>query len=135
MVDAAKQSERRSVDALLDESRTQIERYTAEEARSYQQQGAWLVDIRPIAQRSQYGQVPDALVIERNVLEWRLDPQCAHRLPEASSYERRIIILCQAGYASSMAAASVRSLGYRHVADVIGGFEAWQQAGLPVSTL
>jgi rhodanese-related sulfurtransferase len=125
---------RRNVDALLEEARAQIERYTAEEARSQQQQGAWLIDIRPIAQRSQYGAVPGALVIERNVLEWRLDPQCAHRLPEASSYERRVIILCQQGYASSMAAASVRSLGYAHVADVIGGFDAWQQAGLPVSS-
>lgn len=133
MVEAAQG--RRSVDALLDEAREQIERYTAEEARSRQQQGAWLIDIRPIAQRSQYGTVPDALVIERNVLEWRLDPQCAHRLPEASSYERPIIILCQQGYASSMAAASVRSLGYAHVADVIGGFDAWQQAGLPVASV
>ena len=127
--------ERRSVDALLDEARGQIERYTAEDARRHQRQGAWLIDIRPIAQRTQYGAVPDALVIERNVLEWRLDPQCAHRLPEACSYQRRIIILCQQGYASSMAAASVRSLGYTHVADVIGGFDAWKQAGLPVSSV
>jgi rhodanese-related sulfurtransferase len=122
------------VDSLLDETRADLERYTVAEAFDYQKQGALLIDIRPIAQRAEYGVVPDALIIERNVLEWRLDPQCDHRLPGISSYERRIVILCQAGYASSFAAASVRSLGYANVGDVIGGFDAWRAAGLPVQS-
>lgn len=122
----------RSVDALLDEARADIERYTVAEAFDCQQQGALLIDIRPAAQRAEHGVVPEALCIERNVLEWRLDPQSDHRLPGIGSYERRIVILCQQGYASSFAAASVRSLGYAHVGDVIGGYDAWRAAGLPV---
>lgn len=121
----------RSVDSLLDEARADIDRYSVAQAFSYQQQGALLIDIRPVAQRAEHGVVPHALIIERNVLEWRLDPQCEHRLPGISSYERRVLILCQEGYASSFAAASVRALGYLHVGDVIGGFDAWRAAGLP----
>lgn len=134
MVIQAKNPGQRSVDSLLDESRTDIDRYTVAQAFDYQQQGALLIDIRPVAQRAEFGGVPDSLIIERNVLEWRLDPQCDHRLPGIGSYERRIVILCQAGYASSFAAASVRSLGYANVGDVIGGFEAWRDAGLPVQS-
>jgi rhodanese-related sulfurtransferase len=130
----AKNPAQRSVDSLLDETRADIDRYTVAQAFDYQQQGALLIDIRPVAQRAEYGGVPDALIIERNVLEWRLDPQCDHRLPGIGSYERRVVILCQAGYASSFAAASVRSLGYANVGDVIGGFEAWRAAGLPVQS-
>jgi rhodanese-related sulfurtransferase len=132
VVNPAENHSKRSVDSLLDEARADIDRYTVAEAFDYQQQGALLIDIRPVAQRAEHGVVPDALIIERNVLEWRLDPQCDHRLPGIGSYERRIMILCQQGYASSFAAASVRALGYLHVADVIGGFDAWRAAGLPV---
>jgi rhodanese-related sulfurtransferase len=119
------------VDALLDEARADIERYSVAEAFDYQQQGALLIDIRPVAQRAEHGVVPDALCIERNVLEWRLDPQCEHRLPGIDSYQRRIVVLCQQGYASSFAAASLRLLGYTQVGDVVGGFDAWRSAGLP----
>lgn len=132
MVIQAKNVGERSVDSLLDEARADIDRYTVAEAFDYQQRGALLIDIRPIAQRAEHGVVPQAFVIERNVLEWRLDPQCDHRLLGISSYERRIVILCQQGYASSFAAASLRALGHRHVGDVIGGFDAWRAAGLPV---
>ena len=132
MVIQDKNPSKRSVDSLLDEARADIDRYTVAQAFDYQQQGALLIDIRPVAQRVEHGVVPNALVIERNVLEWRLDPQCDHRLPEISSYERRVVILCQQGYASSFAAASLRALGYLHVGDVVGGFDAWRAAGLPV---
>lgn len=122
---------RRSVDSLLDEARADIQRHTVQDTFDYQQQGALLIDIRPVAQRAQYGVIPSALCIERNVLEWRLDPQSEHRLPDISSYQRRVIIVCQQGYASSFAAASLRLLGYEQVGDVMGGFDAWRSAGLP----
>jgi rhodanese-related sulfurtransferase len=125
---------RRSVDSLLDDARADIQRHTVEDAFDYQQQGALLVDIRPVAQRAEYGVIPSALCIERNVLEWRLDPQCEHRLPGIGSYERRIIVVCQQGYASSFAAASLRQLGYQHVGDVVGGFASWCSAGLPTQS-
>jgi rhodanese-related sulfurtransferase len=126
---------KKSVAALLDEARADIQRHTVQDAFDYQQQGALLIDIRPIAQRAEHGVIPSALCIERNVLEWRLDPQCEHRLPGIGSYERHVIIVCQQGYASSFAAASLRLLGYENVADVVGGFDEWRSAGLPVQSL
>lgn len=121
----------RSVDELLEDARAQIARVSPAEAYAQQQAGALLVDIRPIHQRRETGTVPGALTIERNVLEWRLDPSSAHRIPEASSHQRHVIVLCQQGYASSFAAASLRALGYSSAADLIGGFDAWHEAGLP----
>lgn len=121
----------KSADALVDDARKGIERVTPEAAFELQQQGALFVDIRPERQRATYGVVPGALVIERNVLEWRLDPTGDHRLPEVTTHDRPVVILCQQGYASSFAARSLAELGYRYSADVIGGFDAWQNAGLP----
>jgi rhodanese-related sulfurtransferase len=123
---------KRSVDALLDEARARIERVAPEVALRRRSAGALLVDIRPEAQRVEHGEVPDALIVERNVLEWRFDPQSAWRLPEIHGYERDVIVLCQEGYASSFAAESLRQLGHQRVADVIGGFAAWRRAGLPI---
>lgn len=96
--------------------------------------GALLVDIRPAAQRAEEGQVPGALVIERNVLEWRLDPASDARLPEAGSYDLRVIVMCSEGYASSLAAASLQDLGLSAATDLAGGFRAWARAGLPVAS-
>ncbi len=96
---------------------------------------AVIVDIRPEAQRLAKGEVhPDLgpVVIERNVLEWRLDPRSPARLPWVSD-ETRIVVLCQEGYASSLAAASLARLGLRHVTDIEGGLAAWRSAGLPVA--
>ena len=87
-----------------------------------------LVDIRPIEQRRRDGEVPGALIIDRNVLEWRLDPQGDHRIPEAARTDRRIMVLCNEGYASSLAAATLRQLGL-DATDVVGGFVAWAAAG------
>ena len=124
-------AEARSVDMLLAAARAEIRRYSVLDAFERTHAGALLVDIRPAAQRAQFGTVPGALIIERNVLEWRLDPSCDHRIPEATGHDRNVIILCQEGYASSFAAASLRALGYETAGDVIGGFAAWQRAGLP----
>ena len=92
--------------------------------------GALLVDIRPIEQRRRDGEVPGALVVDRNVLEWRLDPQSDHRIPDAARRDRLIMVLCNEGYASSLAAATLRDLGL-DATDVDGGYQAWMRAGLP----
>lgn len=123
----------KSADDLVDEARAAIERVSAPHAYALQREGALLVDIRPAAQREAHGEVPGALIIERNVLEWRLDPNGAHRLPEVTDHARQVLVLCQQGYASSLAAASLAQLGYERAADVIGGFDAWRDAGLPVA--
>ena len=91
------------------------------------------MDIRPAAQRAEEGEVPGALVVERNVLEWRFDPASDARLPVASGYDVEVIVLCSEGYTSSLAAASLHELGLSRATDVIGGFRAWRAAGLPVS--
>ncbi len=86
---------------------------------------------RPAAQRASEGEVPGALVVERNVLEWRFDPASDARLPEATGYDVEVIVLCSEGYTSSLAADALRSLGLQRATDVVGGFRAWAAAGLP----
>jgi rhodanese-related sulfurtransferase len=119
-----------AVDALLAEARTGLVRLDPRAAAEAMTAGAMLVDIRPQAQRRREGEVPEAVLIERNVLEWRLDPTCPHCLPEAVRGDLRILVLCSEGYASSFAAATLRQLG-RDATDVVGGFQAWRRAGLP----
>jgi rhodanese-related sulfurtransferase len=84
-----------------------------------------VVDIRPEAQRRAEGELPGAVVIERNVLEWRLDPRGAHRIPEVRDHDQPVVVVCSAGYASSLAAASLVDLGFHRAADLDGGFQAW----------
>jgi len=95
--------------------------------------GALLVDIRPAAQRRAEGEVPGALIIERNVLEWRLDPTSPSCLPEVLGPDQHIVLLCSEGYASSLAAATLRQIGLHRATDVDGGFKAWLRAGLPAT--
>ena len=114
------------VDRLLAEARSTYQRVTPAEAKQAVAAGALIVDIRPAWLRSE--EIPGALIIERNHLEWRLDPTSSARVQQATSAQRWIIV-CQEGYASSLAAASVRSLGI-DVTDVVGGIEAWGNAGL-----
>lgn len=122
-----------SVDDLLDRARSRLRRLTPAEAAQAVSDGALLVDIRPAGQRAAEGEVPGALIIERNVLEWRLDPASAHRLPEATSFDVQVILLCSGGYATSLAAAALQDLGMHRASDVIGGFQAWASAGLPTA--
>ena len=123
------------VDQLLADARSRLTRVSAQTA--YDEvtgDGALLVDIRPAAQREARGELPASvphLVVERNVLEWRLDPRSDARLPEAS-YDARVIVICQEGYQSSLAADALRSLGV-NATDLIDGFDGWLAAGLPVS--
>ena len=120
----------RTVDELLSEARLRIDRLDPIEAARAVEAGAALIDIRPEAQRRREGAIPGAIVIERNVLEWRLDPACAYRLPEVAQRDRFFVVICSEGYSSSFAAASLHDLGLK-AADVIGGFEAWAAANLP----
>lgn len=123
---------RRTVDQLLAEARAGLERVTPAEAASIRAQGGLLVDIRYAALRDRDGTIPGALIVERNELEWRLDPLCDHRLPEATGHDLPVVVICDEGYASSLAAVSLRRLGLRRATDLVGGFQAWRAAGLPV---
>ena len=113
------------VDALLDDVRASLpHRPSASELSALLERGALVVDIRPIAQRERDGELPGAVVIDRNVLEWRLDPTSPHRIDEATDPDREIVIVCNEGYASSLAAASLQQLGLRRATDLDGGFQA-----------
>jgi rhodanese-related sulfurtransferase len=121
-----------SVDEVLAAARARLTRLGPVQAHRAVAAGAILVDIRPEAQRQAEGQIPGAAVVERNVLEWRFDPQSAARLPVAS-YELHIIVFCSEGYTSSLAAASLQDLGISRATDLAGGFCAWRASGLPVA--
>ncbi|MER6530092.1 rhodanese-like domain-containing protein [Streptomyces sp. NPDC001508] len=123
------------IDELLARVRAGYRRIEPREAYDAAQGGdALLVDIRYAALRERDGLVPGALVIERNELEWRLDPRGSHRAPEATGHDLRIVILCNEGYASSLAVSSLHLLGLHRATDLIGGFQAWKAAGLPVAS-
>ena len=121
-----------SVDDVLERARSRLRRLDPAQAQEAIGAGAILVDTRPQAQRRAEGAVPGALLVERNVLEWRFDPRSPARLPAATGYDAQLIIMCSEGYASSLAAVSLQDLGLRNATDLIGGFVAWARAGLPV---
>ncbi|WP_046319983.1 rhodanese-like domain-containing protein [Mycobacterium sp. UM_Kg1] len=117
------------IDRVLEAARARLHRITAAEVPAELRAGGYLVDIRPAAQRAREGQVPGALVIERNVLEWRCDPTSDARLPQAVDDDVRWIILCSQGYTSSLAAAALLDLGLHRATDVVGGYQALAAAG------
>jgi rhodanese-related sulfurtransferase len=121
-----------TIEQMLAGARARLSRLSPEQAELAVRSGAVLVDIRPAAQRAAEGEVPGALIVERNVLEWRFDPASDARLPVASGYDVEVIVLCSESYTSSLAAASLQDLGLHRATDVIGGFHAWKAAGLPV---
>jgi rhodanese-related sulfurtransferase len=121
-----------TVDDLLNAARARIRRLDPHETAEACRRGAILIDIRPTVQRRWEGEVPGAVVVDRNVLEWRLDPASAHRLARISSHDQQIVVMCSEGYASSLVAATLVELGFTSAADVAGGFQAWARAGLPV---
>jgi rhodanese-related sulfurtransferase len=122
----------RGIDELLTAARARLDRPGPERAAEMAARGAVLVDTRPGWQRDQEGQLPGALIIERNHLEWRLDPTSAARIPQAVDHDVTWVVVCSEGYASSLAAASLQDLGLRNATDLDGGFRAWKAAGLPV---
>jgi len=125
---------RKKIDDLLQEAREHLDRVDPAQAReAVEREGAVLVDIRSDNQRAQDGLIPGAVHHPRNVLEWRLDPDSEQPDPELSAdLDRRVILVCNEGYASSLAAAVAQELGYENATDLVGGFQAWRAAGLPV---
>ena len=122
----------KTVEQLLDEARARLRRLSPAEAADAQAAGALVVDTRPAAQREREGEMPGARVIERNVLEWRLDPASADRIPDVTGHDQVVVVVCSEGYSSSLAAAALQDLGFRNATDLAGGFQAWKAAGLPV---
>lgn len=120
-----------TVDDLLREAREQIDRLTPAEAAREIDAGAVVVDTRCADDRRAEGQIPGSLHVPRNVLEWRADPACEARDERIADPSARLIVVCNDGYSSSLAAASLRRLGFARVADLAGGFRAWAAAGLP----
>jgi rhodanese-related sulfurtransferase len=120
-----------TVEDLLAEAQVEIERLTPAEAHLAEQEGDLLIDIRPVEQCQRDGLVPGATVVARNVLEWRLDPGGEHRNRDLARRDRRIILICDEGYQSSLAAATLRRFGL-DACDVIGGVQEWKAAGLPL---
>lgn len=116
-----------AVAALLEASRAELDRVEPEDLHDEMAAGALVVDIRPIADREADGALPGAVAIERIHLEWRLDPTSPHRIPGATP-GRRIIVMCNEGYASSLAAVTLRSLGVARATDLAGGFRAWARS-------
>ena len=121
----------RTIDEVLADARTRLNRLDPHAAYAAARDGALLVDIRPAAQRAEEGEIPGAAIIERNVLEWRFDPASDARLPVAS-YDLQVIVFCSESYTSSLAAAALQDLGLHRATDLAGGFRAWEAAGLPV---
>ena len=123
---------RSGLDAVLAASRAGVRRLTPLEL--VEARGALVVDTRTEAQRRRQGELPGAVVIDRTVLEWRLDPASDWRIPEATGPEVEVVVVCRQGYSSSLAAASLRALGLHRATDLEGGVEAWLAAGLPVTS-
>jgi rhodanese-related sulfurtransferase len=122
----------RTVYDLLAAARSRLDRPDPHRAAAMVERGAILVDTRPGWQREQEGELPGALVIERNHLEWRLDPASDARIPEATDHDVTWIVFCSEGYSSSLAAASLLDIGLRNATDLDGGYQAWKKAFGPV---
>jgi rhodanese-related sulfurtransferase len=122
------------IDGLVEDARAGVRRLDPHETRAAVAAGALLIDTRTERQRVLQGDLPGAIVIDRTVLEWRLDPTSASRIPEAIGSDRQIVVVCRQGYSSSLAAASLRAIGLHRATDLVGGVEAWLAAGLPITT-
>src|SRR5260370_41275438 len=122
-----------TIDQVLEKARRRLVRVEPEQAAVELARGALLVDTRTSAQRAEQGEIPGAIVIDRTVLEWRLDPTSPSRIDQAKDHEVRVIVVCAEGYSSSLAAASLQDIGLVTATDVIGGVQAWKAAGLPLS--
>ena len=118
---------------MLAAARARLTRVTPLTARDEIARGAVLVDIRPAHLRAEAGEIPGSWIIERNHLEWRLDPASGARLPWVTGHDHRIIVICAEGYTSSLAAAALQDLGFATATDIDGGYAAWTEAGLPTA--
>ncbi|MGP9538674.1 rhodanese-like domain-containing protein [Brachybacterium sp. AOP43-C2-M15] len=122
------------IEEILEASRRGIQRIAPQDLAAAQAQGAHVIDIRSAATREPEGHIPGAAVIERLVLEWRLDPAGDHRMPESPERDELVVVVCNEGYYSSLAARDLRDLGFRRATDIVGGFRAYARAGLPTDT-
>jgi rhodanese-related sulfurtransferase len=120
-----------NIDEVLAAARARLQRLSPHEAYKAIESGGIFVDIRPERQRAAEGKIPGALIVERNVLEWRFDPTSDARLPVAVDHDVRVIVVCSEGYTSSLAATSLQDLGLWRATDIVGGFRAWSASGLP----
>ena len=118
------------IDEFLAAARARLDRVQAQHLELERVGGALIIDTRPVEQRSRDGDLPGAIVIDRNILEWRLDPASSHHIAQVTGYDTRIVIVCNEGYSSSLAAALLRDLGLHRATDLDGGFQAWLQARL-----
>jgi len=118
---------RSRIDDLLADARADVDRVAPAELAAEMAAGALVVDTRPAEQRDRDGDIPGAVVIDRNVLEWRLDPTSPHHIPQAGDPDRRVIVVCNEGFSSSLAAATLRRLGLRRATDLAGGYQAWRR--------
>lgn len=124
---------RRTINEVLSEAQSRIPRLTPEQAWARAQEGWLIVDTRSTEDRRERGVVPGSIHVPLSVLEWRVDPSSGHQDPAIAGHEDRLILLCADGYSSSLATLRLWDIGYRETTDVIGGFGAWREAGLPWS--
>jgi len=118
--------QRQTIDALLSTARARLARVEPDQLEAELEDGALVIDIRPVEQRQGDGALPHAIVIDRNVLEWRLDPASPNRIDEVIDWDQRIILVCNEGYSSSLAAATLQDLGLHRATDLVGGYQAWR---------
>ena len=125
---------RTTIADLLRQARTRLNRLPPEEALAAQRASALLVDTRSAAERERAGVIPGSLHVPLSVLPWRLDPDSdpSYRSPHVGGLDRQIVLVCAHGYSTSLAAAMLQDLGFTNATDLVGGFEAWREAGLPV---
>jgi len=121
-------TDRLTVDELLARARGRLDRVGPDDLAGEQAAGALVVDVRSAEHRRRDGELPGAVVVDRNTLEWRLDPASSHHIAEATGYDRRVIVVCDEGYSSSLAAATLRDLGLHRATDLVGGYRAWSAA-------
>ena len=125
---------RRTLDELLEEARTRIRRFEPNAAFAAHECGAVIIDIRSDGDRERDGIVPGSIHIPRTVLEWRLDPDSPSRNPHIGGLDQQLLVLCDHGCSSILAAATLVDLGFAHAGDVIGGYAAWREVGLPTGS-
>jgi len=118
-----------AIDRILSDARAGLDRVDVRDLAAEMAAGALVVDTRPVEQRERDGELPGAVVVDRNVLEWRLDPTSRDRIPEATDVGRRVIVVCNEGYSSSLAAATLQQLGLQRATDLVGGYQAWLLLG------
>jgi rhodanese-related sulfurtransferase len=132
---ASNPAQRKTVNDLLEQARSQLARLDPHQALAAVRAGALLVDIRGDLQRARDGVVPGSIFIARNVLEWRCDPDCGDCDPRIGGLDRQIVLMCDQGCQSSLAAATLQELGFARATDLVGGFQGWRAAGLPVHAI